>query len=126
MIKTRKVKPVKYLLLFALSYALTPVIADIATAGSASQSVIISSNEFENDKEYLLEINLVGVDPRAVTLQPHGQILILEVRQGDIKRNARAGSQNIFYTYSFGDDADMQNISKLHSGNKIRISIPKR
>lgn len=116
----------KYYLILIASYAFVPAVADIAIAGASSKSVVISSEEFENEKEYYLEINIVGVDPRSISLEPHGQMLVLEVRQGNIKKNIRAGSQEIFYTYSFNDDADMQKMSKLHSGNKIRISIPKR
>ncbi len=116
----------KYYLLLTLLSVYTPVVADIAIAGASSKSVIISSNEFENEKEYLLEIDLVGVDPRSVTLEPHGQMLVLEVRQGNITKNTRAGSQEVFYTYSFDDDAVISKMSKVHSGKKIRVAIPKR
>lgn len=114
------------LIILLSSYAFTPAVADIAIAGSPSTSIIISSQKFENEKEYQLEISLIGVDPRSVTLEPHGQMLVLEVRQGNIKKNARAGSQEIFYTYSFDDDAEMHKMSKLHSGNRIRVVIPRR
>ena len=116
----------KYGLLLILFYISAAAMADIAIAGTSSRSIIISSDEFENDKEYSLEINVSGVDPRAVTLESNGQMLVLEVRQGNIKKNARAGSQEVFYTYSFNDDADMHKMSKLYSGNKIRVVIPKR
>ncbi len=99
--------------------------ADIAIAGASSQSVIISSKEYESDKEYFLEINMEGVDPRQVTLELHGQMLVLEVRQGKINRNTRAGSQEVFYTYTFSDDANMHKMMKLHLGNKIKVAIPK-
>jgi HSP20 family molecular chaperone IbpA len=121
-----KMRIIKYYLTLVIFSMFASAMADIAIAGASSRSVVISSEEFENEKEYLLEINIVGVDPRTVSLEPHGQMLVLEVRKGNIKKNARAGSQEIFYTYSFSDDADMLKMSKLHSGNKIRVAIPKR
>jgi len=116
----------KYYFILIVACMLTPVMADIAIAGAASQSIVVTTNEYENDKEYYFEINITGINPRAVTLEVHGQMLVLEARQGNIKKNARAGSQEIYYTYSFGDDADMSKLVKLNTGNKIKISIPKR
>ena len=92
----------------------------------SSNSIMVSSNKFENTNEYILEITIEGADPRAMTLEPHGQMLILEIRQGNIKKNTASASQNITYTYSFADNVNLHNVSKLTSGNKIIVTIPKQ
>ncbi len=117
---------IKNYLIFIASCLFVPAMADIAIAGTTSQSVVITTDEYENDKEYYFEINIVGVNPRVVTLEPHGQMLVLEIKQGTARKNARASSQEVYYTYSFGDDADMSKLVKLYTGNKIKVSIPKR
>ncbi len=117
---------IKSSLIFIASCLFVPAVADIAIAGTTSQSVVITTDEYENDKEYYFEINIVGINPRVITLEPHGQMLVLEVKQGNIRKNGRAGSQEVYYIYSFGDDADMSKLVKLHTGNKIKVSIPKR
>lgn len=100
--------------------------ADIAMSGYSSHSIMVSSDKRENANEYILEITIEGIDPRAVTLESDGQMLILEVKQGNIKSNTASASQNITYTYSFADNANLHKLSKLIKGNKIEITIPKR
>ncbi len=103
------------------------VVADIIVSNfSSSNSIAISSNDFETEKEYFLEISIEGIDSRNVSIQPHGQMLILEITQGATQGSARANSQKIIYTYSFADDADMHKLFRLNSKNGIRIAIPKR
>lgn len=123
--REEQMKLIKCPLFFIAFFMIIPAVADIAIAGTTSQSVVITTDKYENDKEYYFEINIVGVNPRVVTLEPHGQMLVLEIKQGAIKKNARASSQEVYYTYSFGDDADMSKLVKLYTRNKIKVSIPK-
>jgi len=110
------------LLLFFASVA----IADITISSHSSNSIILTSNESENNKGYILDIIVEGVDPRTITLEPHGQMLILNVDKNRRANNALSGRQNITYTYSFDDDADIHNLLRVNSGDRIRIFIPKR
>ena len=120
-------KLIKLVLIWGLiSFYTSTTIADIAISNHSSNSIMLTSNESENKKEYILEITVEGVDPRLITLEPHGQMLILNVNdKGGRAQTARSSSQNITYTYSFSDDADIHNLLRVNTRNRIRISIPK-
>ena len=106
-------------------FLVSVAIADIAISEHSSSSVMLTSNKSENSREYILDITVEGVDPRTITVEPHGQMLVLSVNNGRAS-NALSGRQHIAYTYSFEDDADIYNLLRVNSGGRIRISIPKR
>ncbi len=120
-------KIAQIILSILLTSLLVPsVFAAIAFSGDSVNSLSVSSNRSENSYQYLIEIDIKGIDTSKVTFEIEYQTLYLLAYQGSIVSEvAISGAQVMRLAYDFPTNADLKNYFRINHPNKIIISIPK-
>ena len=98
----------------------------IAFSGESINSLSISSNRSENSYQYLIEIDIQGIDTSKVTFEVEYQTLYLLAHQGSVVSEASiSGAQVMRLAYDFPTNAVIKKYFRINHPNKIIISIPK-
>ncbi len=86
----------------------------------------------EEDTQFLLHVDLPGVDPKAVEITSEQGVLTIRGRREDARREARDGYRRIeringefLRRFSLPETADVQNIKAKSVNGVLEVSIPK-
>lgn len=86
----------------------------------------------EEDAQFLLHVDLPGVDPKAVEITSEQGVLTIRGRREDARREARDGYRRIeringefLRRFSLPETADVQNIKAKSVNGVLEVSIPK-
>jgi HSP20 family protein len=86
----------------------------------------------EEDNQFLLHIDLPGVDPKAVEITSEQGVLTIRGQRAESRREAREGYRRIERItgdfqrrFSLPDSADVQNIKAKAVNGVLEVSIPK-
>ena len=89
-------------------------------------SLSINSNRSENNYQYLIEIDIRGIETSKVTFEVEYQTLYLLAHQGSVVSEASiSGAQVMRLAYDFPTNAVIKKYFRINHPNKIIISIPK-
>ncbi len=100
--------------------------ADIVFSGSSVNSLSISTERSKSNKGYYLKIYIDGMEPSKVKIKVvRHELFITAQNGGSVSGNAFAGGQFVNYSYSFANDADLQNLTRVNSNKLITLTIPK-
>ena len=119
---------ISILILATMLIAMMPssIIATVAYSGESINSLSISSNRSENSYQYLIEIDIQGIDTSKVDFEVEYQTLYLLAHQGSVvSDSAISGAQVIRLAYDFPTNAVIKKYFRINHPNKIIISIPK-
>ena len=102
------------------------LLAKVAYSSGSINSLSISSNRSENSYQYLIEIDIQGIDTSKVDFEVEYQTLYLLAHQGSVvSDSAISGAQVIRLAYDFPTNAVIKKYFRINHPNKIIISIPK-
>jgi HSP20 family protein len=86
----------------------------------------------EQDNQFLVHVDLPGVDPKAVEITSEQGVLTIRGRREESLRDARDGYRRIERVtgefqrrFSLPDSADVQNIKAKAVNGVLQVSIPK-
>jgi HSP20 family protein len=86
----------------------------------------------EEDNQFLVHVDLPGVDPKAVEITSEQGVLTIRGRREESRREARDGYRRIERVtgefqrrFSLPDSADVQNIKAKAVNGVLQVSIPK-
>jgi HSP20 family protein len=86
----------------------------------------------EEDNQFLLHVDLPGVDPKAVEITSEQGVLTIKGKREDSKREVRDGYRRVERItgefqrrFSLPDTADVQNIKAKAVNGVLEVSIPK-
>lgn len=86
----------------------------------------------EQDQAFLIQVDLPGVDPKAVEITSEQGVLTIRGRREDTKREEREGFRRIERItgefqrrFNLPDSADAQNIKARASNGVLEVTIPK-
>jgi HSP20 family protein len=86
----------------------------------------------EEDNQFLVDVDLPGVDPKAVEITSEQGVLTIRGRREESRREARDGYRRIERVtgefqrrFSLPDSADVQNIKAKAVNGVLQVSIPK-
>jgi HSP20 family protein len=87
---------------------------------------------YEEDGQFLLQVDLPGVDPKAVEITSEQGMLIIRGRREEARRESRDGYRRIERIagefqrrFSLPESTDVQNIKAKAVNGVLEISIPK-
>ncbi len=112
---------------------------DIDRLFSAQQTTAADSGAWlppvdinEEDNQFLLHIDLPGVDPKAVEITSEQGVLTIKGKREEAKREVRNGYRRVERItgefqrrFSLPDSADVQNIKAKAVNGVLEVSIPK-
>jgi HSP20 family protein len=86
----------------------------------------------EQDNQFLVRVDLPGVDPKAVEITSDQGVLTIRGRREESRRESRDGYRRIervsgefLRRFSLPDSADVQNIKAKTANGVLEVSIPK-
>ena len=87
---------------------------------------------YENDQQFELQLDLPGVDPKAVEITADQGVLSIRGQREAVQRDSQDGYRRIERTtgefqrrFSLPDSADAQNIKAKFTNGVLQVAIPK-
>lgn len=82
----------------------------------------------ENDKSYLISIDLPGIDKKDIKIESSGNRLIVfgeRKEESESKEGATKSHRQFYQSFTLPDDADIDKISATSSNGVLKLTVPK-
>lgn len=92
------------------------------------QSHYSSSSMKENDKAYLISIDLPGMDKKDISIETSGNRLIVSgerKEESESKEGSKKSYRQFHQSFTLPDDANLETISATSTNGVLKITVPK-